>query len=128
MIPFLVALGGGLGAVARFMVDSAIARRNGTGFPLGTFTVNVTGSFVLMLLVVWGGRVVSDPLADLIYAAAGVGFLGGYTTFSTASVEGVRLISVGRWGAGIGHALGMLAACYAAALLALLLGATLWAE
>ena len=128
MIPFLVALGGGLGAVARFMVDSAIARRNGTGFPLGTFTVNVTGSFVLMLLVVWGGRVVSDPHADLIYYAAGVGFLGGYTTFSTASVEGVRLAAAGRWGAAAWHALGMIAACYAAAMLALLLGAALWAE
>jgi len=88
----LVALAGGLGAAVRFLADSWIARHNRTVFPLGTITVNVTGSLLLGLLAGWLLR--GD--STLATQALGVGFLGGYTTFSTASVEGVRLFRVGR--------------------------------
>lgn len=128
MIPLLVAVGGGLGAVLRFMVDGAIESRNTTRFPFGTLLVNVTGSLVFGVVLVWVIQHEYNPLSNAIYAAVCVGLLGGYTTFSTASVEGVRLLAEGRWSAGIGHALGMLLACYLAAFMAIMLGVTLWGD
>lgn len=127
MTPLLVALGGGLGAVVRFMIDGAIARRNHTGFPLGTLTVNVTGSFLIGIVLAWTMQDY-NPHAITAYALLAVGFLGGYTTFSAASVEGVRLMEEGRWFAGISHALGMLLVCYAAAFTAFMIGVGLWGD
>jgi len=109
----LVALAGGLGAVTRFLVDARVARANRSGLPLGTVVVNVTGSFLLGLLTGW---LVTGP-AGPTGAILGTGFLGGYTTFSTAAVEAARLVRAGRgWGA-LGHAGGMLVAGLAAAAL-----------
>lgn len=122
MISVLVALGGGLGAVARFAVDGALAERNRSGFPLGTAAVNLTGSFLIGLLLVWVAGYEGTAIAEPVYAALGTGFLGGYTTFSTASVEGVRLMSEGHWVAGFGHALGMLLVCYLAAFFGMMIG------
>lgn len=93
MSALLVAVGGGLGAVARFLLDSWVARHNRTSYPLGTLLINVSGSLLLGLLTGWslyhGGLGAMGP-------ALGVGALGGYTTFSTASVEGVRLMRADR--------------------------------
>lgn len=114
MTPWLLALAGGVGAALRFAVDGAVNRRVHTGAPAGTWVVNVLGSFLLGALTGWatarGGA--GDALAVL-----GTGLLGGFTTFSTASVESVRLLRAGRQGAAAVHALGMLVAgCTAAAL------------
>jgi CrcB protein len=79
-----VGLLGALGAHARFSVASAITARRPSQFPLGTFVVNVTGGFVLGLLV--GLSVAGDALLLL-----GTGFLGSFTTFSTWMVEAERL-------------------------------------
>jgi CrcB protein len=77
----LVLLGGGLGAVARFTVDALVqARRLDLGWPLGTFVVNVGGSFVLGVLV---GLSISHQAMVII----GTGTLGSYTTFSTWMLE-----------------------------------------
>lgn len=83
-----VALCGALGAVARFRVDSAVSARFATDFPLGTLAVNLTGAFVLGVLV--GG-----PLSGRALLLLGTGFLGGYTTFSTWMVESERLGELG---------------------------------
>ena len=83
-----VALCGALGAVARFRVDSAISARLPSDFPAGTLAVNLTGSFLLGVLV---GASASHRLTLLL----GVGFMGGYTTFSTWTVESERLGEVG---------------------------------
>ena len=101
-----IALAGGLGALARFALDTAIARRNRTGFPLGTIVINVTGSFLLGLVAGWLLTGALGPIG----AIAGTGFLGGYTTFSTASVEAARLLRAGRGWSTVLHAVGMLVA------------------
>nr|NLI49306.1 hypothetical protein [Propionibacterium sp.] len=88
MIALWVALAGGLGAGARFVVDGLLTARTQRTLPTATLTINVVGSFLLGVVVGWVGR--GGP--DAVRAVAGVGFLGGFTTFSTASVELVRLV------------------------------------
>jgi fluoride exporter len=85
----LVALSGGIGAVARYSLDAAVQRRVRRPTPFGTITVNVVGSFVLGVIT---GLVVHHHLSVEVDRVIGVGFCGGLTTFSTASFETVRLI------------------------------------
>jgi CrcB protein len=87
----LLALSGGLGAVARFVVDTTVARHNPLRIPIGTLVVNVTGSLVLGVLTALLTSAEPGSPAAAVKAVIGVGFCGGYTTFSTASVESVRL-------------------------------------
>lgn len=94
---FLVlSLAGGAGAVARFALDSATRARIRSELPVGTIVINLSGSLALGLLA---GFVTGHALPDAIRVVVGTGFLGGYTTFSTASVETVRLMQRGRRGA-----------------------------
>ena len=79
-----VGLAGGLGAIGRFVVDGSVAQRVATAFPLGTLVVNLSGSFVLGLLV--GATLDSDA-----FRVAGTGLIGAYTTFSTWAFESQRL-------------------------------------
>ena len=101
-----MAFAGGLGAAVRFVVDGAVNHRSRLRFPLGTAVINVSGSFLLGLLTGW--TLVHTGLSEL-KTVLGTGFLGGYTTFSTASVEPVRL-AVGSRAASlaIAYAVGML--------------------
>ena len=115
MILVLVALAGGLGAMARFSLDSWISSRWRAPLPMGTVIINVTGSFVLGLLTGWALRTSGSE----VLAIFGTGFLGGYTTFSTASVEAARLARGGRGVAAGIHALMMVALGLAFALLGL---------
>ncbi|UJP40388.1 fluoride efflux transporter FluC [Cellulomonas palmilytica] len=116
MTALLLALAGGLGAVARFEVDSFVARRSRRlSVPMGTLVVNVTACFLLGLVT--GGIAAGSDVGEVL----GVGFLGGYSTFSTASVEAARLLRAGRARAALLHAAGMLVASLAAALLGLTL-------
>lgn len=100
----LVALAGGLGAAVRFLVDTGVQRRARTVTGLGTLVVNTSACLLIGLLTGWAaGRVESDVVTVL-----GVGFLGGYSTFSTASVEAARMLLDGRGRAAVLHAGGML--------------------
>ena len=119
MIGFLVALAGGLGAVARFLVDGVVdsLSRRAT-IPMGTVVINVSGSFLLGLVTGWW----ADPGLRLVL---GTGFVGGYTTFSTASVEAARLAMSGRGWAAVAQAAGMVVLSVNAAALGLWLGG-LW--
>ena len=85
----LVALFGGVGAVARYTLDAAVQRRVRRATPFGTITVNVVGSFVLGVIT---GLVVHHHLSVEVERVIGVGFCGGLTTFSAASFETVRLL------------------------------------
>ena len=90
----LIALGGALGALARYAIDGAVNGILGTT-TLGTFAANISGSFLLGLVVVaTAGRI---GLADEVKALAAVGFLGSYTTFSTLTVASVQLANNGDW-------------------------------
>ena len=106
MTPVLMAFAGGLGAAVRFVVDGVVTHRSRLRFPLGTAVINVTGSFLLGLLTGW--TLVHSGLGEL-KTILGTGFLGGYTTFSTASVEPVRLAAGSRAASlAIAYAVGML--------------------
>ena len=96
-----VALGGAAGAVLRFLVDRLIASRQKRPFPWAMIVVNVTGSFVLGL--VSGLGMVLGPVWTM---ALGTGLCGGYTTFSTAMVDDVRLARGHRGGAMLAVVLG----------------------
>jgi fluoride exporter len=82
-----IGLLGGVGAVARFLLDGAVTARAGSGFPWGTLAVNLSGAFALGLLV---------GVADDAYRLLGTGLLGAYTTFSTWMLESHRLGEDGR--------------------------------
>ncbi len=121
MTLLLTALAGGLGGALRFLVDTGVGRLNRTSLPLGTIVVNATACLALGLLTGWALRVDADG----ILAVLGVGLLGGYSTFSTASVEGFRLLRAGRWSAAVVHSGGMLLISVATATVGLLAGSSL---
>lgn len=118
MIGLLVALAGSGGAVARFALDGALRARLGGAFPWATIIVNVTGS---LLLGVLAGLVAAGRLPAGVLTVLGVGFCGGYTTFSTATVESVNLLRQGRPAASAVNAAGTLALTVAAAWMGLAL-------
>lgn len=114
-----VGLAGGVGAVARLVLDGVLRARVRVAFPLGTTVINVTGSFLLGLVT---GLALAHGLPPEWRAVLGTGFLGGYTTFSTASYETVRLAQQRRYRAAFVNGVGMLALALAAAGLGLWLG------
>jgi CrcB protein len=87
-VSLIIAVGvgvvGGLGAIARFLLDGAVAGRLGRDFPFGTLVVNLLGAFVLGVLV--GAALTTDE-----YRLAGTGLIGAFTTFSTWALESHRL-------------------------------------
>jgi len=115
----LLALAGGLGAVARFLLDTVVRSRVGTAFPAGTALINLTGSLLLGLVV---GLADSGALPDALRLVVGTGFLGGYTTFSAASVETEALVVARRPAAAIANGLVVPVACVALAAAGLALG------
>ena len=110
------ALAGGLGAGVRYLVDIGIAKLTRTRFPWGIVIINITGSFALGML--------TAMLPEALFVI-GTGFLGGYTTFSTAMLDTVALWRDGERRAAIAHAGGMLLASVLAAVAGLALGAAL---
>ena len=144
-----LALAGGMGAACRWGVDTSVSRlssrvareaavggrqrrRSGvrapwmSRMPWGTAVVNVTACLLMGLLV---GRTADPPHSGTWAATAltvvGTGFLGGYSTFSTACVEGARLLLAGRWGPALAHATLMTTATLGAVGLGLAAGAAL---
>jgi CrcB protein len=94
----LVAIGAAIGGVARYLIGGWLASLLGPDFPWGTVFVNVTGSFVIgvVLILVQGGAL---PVGARPFVA--VGILGGYTTFSTYSYETLELITDGNYGVAV---------------------------
>jgi CrcB protein len=118
-----VAIGGGVGAALRFLLDGVVkarvARSRFRVFPLGTLVINVTGSLVLGFLTGLG-QAGTIPVSAV--AVLGTGMMGGYTTFSTASVETVQLLRTGKTRLAVLNGLGMLVVSVGAAALGLWLG------
>jgi CrcB protein len=97
-----VGLLGGVGAIARFLLDGAVSARAGRSFPWGTLAVNLSGALVLGILA--GAAVQGDALR-----LAGTGLLGAFTTFSTWMFESHRLGEDGELRAGVVNLLASLA-------------------
>jgi len=92
----LVLIGGGAGALARYAGSTAIMERYGGTFPLGTFIINVTGSFGIGFLMTFlTGRMHASPNWRFLLVT---GFLGGYTTFSSFEYEVLQSVREGsKW-------------------------------
>ncbi|MFD2369792.1 fluoride efflux transporter CrcB [Brevibacillus sp. GCM10020057] len=86
---WLAGIGGVFGALVRFWLGKWMAKVAPDNFPYGTWTINVTGSFLLGLLAAWQRQ---HMLPDWAWLLLGTGFLGGYTTFSTFSFETIQML------------------------------------
>lgn len=122
MTLLVVAFGGALGAVARYLGSGWVQSVSGGFFPWGTLAVNVTGSLALGFALAWlQSTLASAELRDFV----AIGFLGSFTTFSTFSYEALMLIRDGEWWRAGGYTLGSvllgLVAAGAGAVLALAL-------
>ncbi len=115
MTALWVALAGGLGAGTRFIVDAWLRPRVSPSQPWSTHLINITGSLLL-------GIIVGAGSSDAWHTIAGIGFLGGYTTFSTASVETAHLVLDRRHVAAFVNATTMLLASIGAAALGYVIG------
>ena len=122
MIVFLMVLAGACGAAARFILDSSVRPRFPTPLPVSTMIINVSGSFFLGVLA---GAVLTARVPAELQTIVGTGFLGGYTTFSTANVETIRLIQSGRSGLALINSLGTAVLAVMGTLAGLLLGSSL---
>jgi CrcB protein len=92
---FLIGIGGFIGAVARYGMAVWVGQRWGRSFPLGTFIINVSGSFLIgLLMTLFTERFLVNPQWRLFMV---VGFLGAYTTFSTFEYETGTLLRDGEW-------------------------------
>ncbi|GBF58485.1 putative fluoride ion transporter CrcB [Candidatus Phycosocius bacilliformis] len=95
----LVFLGGGLGALGRWLFGLLAARLLGTAWPWGTLGVNVIGGFAMgltMAILLRGGSLGVTSENWRLFLATGI--LGGFTTFSAFSLESARMIEAGHWG------------------------------
>lgn len=115
-----VGLGGLLGALARYVLGEYVARRAPDSFPLGIFIINVSGAFTLGVLS--GLAQETDWISPPVRAAVMVGFLGAYTTFSTWSVDTLRLLESGSYAAAFLNVFGSVGAGLLAAWAGLTLG------
>jgi CrcB protein len=121
----LVMFGGGVGANARYWLGQFVAPYQTARFPWATFAINVSGSLVLGFLAALF-RKHPDASVRLWYVLLGTGFCGGFTTFSTFSLETLELMQEGRPWVAAGYVLGSVAAGVFGVWLALkLLGARL---
>lgn len=115
----LVAAGGAVGSATRYLVGKAMGPSADASVPWHTFAVNVSGAFLLGLLVVVAARAGWPAWWRPLIA---VGVLGGYTTFSTFSLETVELALTGRPVVAAGYAVGSLAAGLAGVALGIVVG------
>ncbi len=108
----LVALGGALGSISRFGVATAMAAIVGAGFPWATLTVNIVGSFLIGLITALGLELGRLPDEVRVFLTTGV--MGGLTTYSTFSLDTVRLIEAGEHLRAAGYLVGTTALCVGA--------------
>ncbi len=117
----LLSVGGAIGTCARYFVSIWIGSPAwARGFPVGTFVINVSGSFILGAAAVIIRQRLS-PEYGYWYLLIGTGFCGGYTTFSTFEYETFQLVNLGSWLMALANVLGSVIAGYVGVVLAVLL-------
>lgn len=128
---FWIAVGSAIGGIARFWCSGVVARMFGETFPWGTLLVNVSGSFIIgfvATLTAPDGRIFIGSTPRLAVMA---GFCGGFTTFSSFSIQTLNLLNDGEWlyagGNIVGSVVLCLAAVWAGHILALSLNTMKWA-
>lgn len=99
----LVMLGGAIGSGLRYGLGAWVQGLAGPSFPWSTFLINISGSFLIGIVLRLNLEGVLSPEARLLLA---VGVLGGYTTFSTFSFETLSLVQQGEWAKALGYVLG----------------------
>jgi fluoride exporter len=116
----MVLVGGGLGSLTRFILSTSIMMRLGGRFPFGTVFINISGSFLIGLsMTLLTERAQFNPNWRFLLV---IGFLGGYTTFSSLQWETLSLTREGAWWLGLLNALGSLIVGYVAVWLGALVG------
>jgi CrcB protein len=112
----LVGIGGFLGSIARYLVGLVVTARFGTGWPLGTFLINISGCFLVgFFLTLTSERFTVNEGWRYLFP---IGFVGAYTTFSTYEYETARLIESGAWAKALSYVIASTVAGYAAVLAA----------
>jgi fluoride exporter len=124
----VLSIGGAIGTNARYWLARAIDESTwNRGFPLGTFAINVSGSFILGLV----GVIFIERLAETHrdwYLLLGTGFCGGYTTFSTFEWETFKLVRDGSWPMALANVLGSVAVGFLGVVLGAALAAYLFPQ
>ena len=113
MIYLLIALGGAAGSLLRYSLGGAVQRLSASGFPVGTLVVNVSGCFIIGVLV---RQFMNMQLSPELRALLIVGFCGGFTTFSTFSAETLGLIEGGEYARAMSYVILSLGLCLTATL------------
>jgi CrcB protein len=109
-----ISIGAIIGASARYVVSRQVMRLVGASFPYGTLLINITGSFILGLFLVWSTeRALPDPRWRLLIA---IGFCGSYTTFSSYAFESFALFEQGQYALFAGNVLANNVLCLAGVL------------
>ena len=108
-----IAIGGAFGAISRYWVSESMEKVNGTGFPLGTFAVNLLGSFLIgVLFIVFAEKLeIAQQWKSLLI----VGFLGAMTTFSAFSLDTLLLFQQGHYNTALFYIFSSVIACLFAA-------------
>ena len=108
-----IAFGGAAGAVTRYWLSSTVERFNSAAFPLGTFAVNIIGSFLIgVFFIIFAEKLqLVDPWRPIII----IGFLGAMTTFSTLSLDALLLFQQGHYNTALLYILGSVVLCLLAA-------------
>lgn len=110
-----IGAGGAIGAIARFWLSHRVFDLMGRGFPWGTLAVNFTGSFLIgVLFIAFQNKF---PVHDAVRAGLMLGVLGGFTTFSTFSIETVNLLLEGSWFRASAYIVSSVGLCVAGTLL-----------
>ncbi len=111
MIFLLIAVGGAAGSLLRYLIGGAVQRISAGGFPIGTMFVNVSGCFLIGILV---RQFLNMHVSPELRAFLIIGFCGGFTTFSTFTAETLGLIEGGEYGRATGYVMLSVILCLAA--------------